>query len=52
LRRQTAIARSLLERTRGDLTISMREEHLEQVIRSASERLDRSLANHADDPGL
>ncbi len=52
LRRQTDIARSLLERTRGDLTISMREEHLEEVIRSASEQLGRSLANHADDPGL
>ena len=52
LRRQTDVARSLLERTRGDLTISMREQHLEQVIRAASERLDQSLAQHADDPGI
>jgi translin len=52
LRRQTDVARSLLERTRGDLTISMREEHLEQVIRSAAERLDRSMGQHADDPGI
>lgn len=52
LRRQTDVARSLLERTRGDLTISMREQHLEQVIREATQRLDSSLNHHADDPGL
>jgi translin len=50
LRRQTDITRSLLERTRGDLTISMREQHLEQVIHEATLRLDKGA--HADDPGL
>jgi translin len=50
LRRQTDITRSLLERTRGDLTISMREQHLEQVIHEATRRLDKGA--HADDPGL
>ena len=39
LRRQTDVTRSLLERTRGDLTISLREQHLEGVIVSVSERL-------------
>jgi translin len=52
LRRQTDITRSLLERTRGDLTISMREQHLEHVIRGATEQLDGALKAHADDPGL
>ena len=50
LRRQTDITRSLLERTRGDLTISLREQHLEQVIHEATRRLDKDA--HADDPGL
>lgn len=39
LRRQTDVTRSLLERTRGDLTISLREQHLESIIISVSERL-------------
>ncbi len=39
LRRQTDVTRSLLERTRGDLTISLREQHLEEIIVSVSERL-------------
>ncbi len=39
LRRQTDVARSLLERTRGDLTISLREQHLEEIIIAVSERL-------------
>lgn len=50
LRRQTDITRSLLERTRGDLTISMREQHLEQVIQESTRRLDKGA--HADDSGL
>lgn len=39
LRRQTDVTRSLLERTRGDLTISLREQHLEEIIVAVSERL-------------
>jgi len=48
LRRQTDITRSLLERTRGDLTISLREQHLEQVMNTLTARLD----HHADDSRL
>jgi translin len=32
LRRQTDIARSIIEKTRGDITFSLRGEHLEQAI--------------------
>jgi translin len=40
LRRQTDVTRSLLERTRGDLTISVREQHLELRMQELSARLD------------
>lgn len=40
LRRQTDLVRGILERTRGDLTISLREQHLEQVMLDFSARLD------------
>lgn len=39
LRRQTDIARSIIERTRGDLTFSLRGEHLAQAISSLSQQL-------------
>jgi translin len=39
LRRLTDIARSLIERTRGDLTLSLRQEHLERQMRQLEERL-------------
>jgi translin len=39
LRRQTDIVRSLTERTRGDLTLSFRQEHLEQNLHRLEERL-------------
>jgi translin len=32
IRRQTDIARSIIERTRGDLTLSLRQEHLERSM--------------------
>ena len=32
IRRQTDIARSILERTRGDLTLNLRQEHLERSM--------------------
>jgi len=32
LRRQTDIVRSILERTRGDVTVSLRSEHLTRAI--------------------
>jgi translin len=52
LRRQTDIARSLLERTRGDLTLSLREQHLEHVILAVSAQLDPEPKANANDPGL
>jgi translin len=39
LRRLTDIVRSVTERTRGDLTISLRQEQLEQSLKSLEERL-------------
>jgi translin len=39
IRRQTDIARSITERTRGDLTLSLRQEHLEQSMRRLEDRL-------------
>ena len=40
LRRLTDIARSLIERTRGDLTISLRHEKLEQSLRNLEQKLN------------
>jgi len=39
IRRQTDIARSITERTRGDLTLSLRQEHLEQSMQRLEKRL-------------
>lgn len=39
LRRQTDIARSIIERTRGDITFSLRGEHLEKKIQELSKQL-------------
>lgn len=39
LRRQTDIARSIIERTRGDMTFSLRGEHLAQAIAGLSRQL-------------
>jgi translin len=39
LRRQTDIARSIIEKTRGDITFSLRGEHLEQAIGRLSTHL-------------
>jgi translin len=40
LRRLTDIVRGVTERTRGDLTISLRQEHLENSLRRLEEKLD------------
>jgi translin len=40
LRRQTDIVRGITERTRGDLTLSLRQEHLEQTMQLLEKRLD------------
>jgi translin len=42
LRRQTDIVRGVTERTRGDLTLSQRQEHLEKSLRQLKERLENS----------
>lgn len=39
LRRQTDIARSIIEKTRGDITVSIRGEHLEKALSKLSEQL-------------
>ncbi len=50
LRRQTDVFRGVLERTRGDITISLREQHLEQTIQAFSASITPR-ANE-DHPGL
>lgn len=40
LRRQTDLTRGIVERTRGDITISLREQHLEQALAALAKRLD------------
>jgi translin len=39
LRRQTDLARGIIEKTRGDMTFSLRGEHLEQAMRNLSAQL-------------
>lgn len=41
LRRQTDIVRGITERTRGDLTLSLRQEHLEQTMQRLEKRLEQ-----------
>ena len=45
LRRQTDIGRSIIERTRGDITFSLRGEHLEKKIQELSTQLGISENN-------
>jgi translin len=52
LRRQTDIIRGVVERTRGDLTISLREQQLEQGMQNLMARLDRAEKANEDDPGI
>jgi len=40
LRRQTDLARGIIEKTRGDVTFSLRGEHLERAISQLSDRLN------------
>ena len=42
LRRLTDIARAVTERTRGDLTISLRQEQLEKKLHRLEERLSKA----------
>jgi len=59
LRRQTDLARGIIEKTRGDLTFSLRGEHLEQAIAQLSTHLNGGRPHAgimgeaaADDAGL
>jgi translin len=52
LRRQTDVIRGIVERTRGDLTISLREQHLEQSMQRLMARLDQAEKANEDDPGI
>ncbi len=40
LRRMTDLMRGIVERTRGDLTIAIRQEHLEQSLKALEQRLN------------
>jgi translin len=51
LRRQTDIARSIIERTRGDMTFSLRGEHLAQAIAGLSKQLLANDISPADFSG-
>jgi translin len=52
LRRQTDLIRGIVERTRGDMTISLREQHLEKVMLKLMGQLDEQNQGHEDDPGV
>jgi translin len=47
LRRQTDIARSIIEKTRGDITFSLRGEHLERAIARLSTQLSAEQPNNS-----
>ena len=50
LRRLTDVARSIIERTRGDLTMSLRQEHLESTLRALERQLNPTQTfNNEDD---
>ena len=52
LRRQTDIARSIIEKTRGDITFSLRGEHLEEAIGRLSAQLNGQQAEGSDEAGI
>ena len=47
LRRQTDIARSIIEKTRGDITFSLRGEHLERAIARLNEQMTGEVGPNA-----
>lgn len=51
LRRQTDIARSTIEKTRGDITFSLRGEHLEQAIARLSAQLNGEQVESKNEAG-
>ncbi|MGZ9165225.1 MAG: haloacid dehalogenase [Anaerolineales bacterium] len=52
LRRQTDLARGIIEKTRGDVTFSLRGEHLAEAIRSLSSQLNGEHAEVEERGGL
>jgi translin len=52
LRRQTDLVRGIVERTRGDLTISLREQHLEHSMASLIQHLEEQKKRDEDNPGV
>jgi len=52
LRRQTDLARGIVERTRGDMTLSLREERLQQALTRVASQLPGEESPHAGDPGV
>jgi translin len=52
LRRQTDLARGIIEKTRGDVTFSLRGEHLTEAIRKLSGQLNGSHIETEDGGGL
>src|SRR5512140_3940220 len=51
LRRQTDLARGIIEKTRGDITFSLRGEHLEQAIGRLSSQLNGGKAEMPESGG-
>jgi translin len=51
LRRQTDLARGIIEKTRGDITFSLRGEHLEQAIGRLSAQLNGGQAEGSEGSG-
>lgn len=52
LRRQTDLARGIIEKTRGDVTFSLRGENLAEAIRTLSGRLNGGAPDSENDRGL
>ncbi|HWQ47319.1 MAG TPA: haloacid dehalogenase [Longilinea sp.] len=52
LRRHTDLLRGIVERTRADLTLSLREQRLTQALQENSRHFLTSDGDHADDPRL
>jgi translin len=52
LRRQTDLARSIIEKTRGDVTFSLRGQHLAEAIRKLSSQLNGGTADVEERSGL
>lgn len=52
LRRQTDLARGIIEKTRGDVTFSLRGEDLSQAIRKLSSQLSGGMDEEGENKGL